>query len=668
MNNSMLKRSIISMCMAGIFVVIIPVANADLISWTGSAGDNNWFTASNWAGVVPTANDDVRIWKNDTVNIASGAAVANYEDLDGANVVQTGGSHTISDQDGLRLESPGNGIAPSYTLHGGTLDTFLYMDAGSFSQDGGIFNAHSIDIKHGRYNLSNGTLNNSGALWLHNQNTAIFNQTGGVQNISLGIYDNGNYNFTGGNLNLGGSIQVGINGGTGYFKQGAGTQVSVSSFAGMVIGNYGWGHGKGTYELTEGTLDITKDIAIGQWEQGNFVQHGGYTKVGRNLLIGEYFKEKTYFLDNDSRGNGFYLLDNNGQLEVAGSENIGIIGAEGYFLQNSGQHNISGDLTLGQGYGYYSSNSQSVASRGVYELNAGVLSVNSINMGYDTEGIITQNGGTVNVGMVPNTDSNLAEPGGILLGLNGGAGRYYLNNGTINAKKIEAVNGYFYQQGGQVNLSYRLAIRGQSVYSMTGGTITTGQILNYGFLDFKRNAVVNANLFNNGSVFGEGVLHGTLYNEGSVFVGNNGPDVTGKLIIDENLFTSSSPSNPPATYLFDLGGYQKGIDYDFLHVLGDANFDGLLKVALTPDFNPAIGSVFNIIEVDGSLTGAFKDIFFPDFTDGRYWTLLYDSHSISLQLMGEPASNPVPEPAPWLLMVMGMLIIYRLNSYQHRSY
>jgi len=100
------------------------------------------------------------------------------------------------------------------------------------------------------------------------------------------------------------------------------------------------------------------------------------------------------------------------------------------------------------------------------------------------------------------------------------------------------------------------------------------------------------------------------------------------------------------------GGVQAGIDYDLLQVDGEAVLEGTLEISLIDGFEPARGDVFDILEFNEAVSGAFDEIVLPQL--GR--TLSWDASG--LYTMG--TVSVVPEPAGVFLVAVGLLLFTRV--------
>lgn len=88
------------------------------------------------------------------------------------------------------------------------------------------------------------------------------------------------------------------------------------------------------------------------------------------------------------------------------------------------------------------------------------------------------------------------------------------------------------------------------------------------------------------------------------------------------------------TIEMELGGYGMGDGYDHLAVTGIAVLEGVLDVVFVKGFTPALGSVFDLFDWDGGVSGDFSSIRLPELPFGLAWNsdAIYSSGSLSVEL------------------------------------
>ncbi|QPK61807.1 hypothetical protein IVG45_13130 [Methylomonas sp. LL1] len=104
------------------------------------------------------------------------------------------------------------------------------------------------------------------------------------------------------------------------------------------------------------------------------------------------------------------------------------------------------------------------------------------------------------------------------------------------------------------------------------------------------------------------------------------------------------------TLTMEIGGYQRGTEYDAFDVNGVLNLGGALDITLWNGFSAKAGDLFTLIEAD-SFLGDFSQIFFPELA-GLHFDLLRDANHISLSVA---STSAVPLPASGWLMLTSLL-------------
>ena len=178
------------------------------------------------------------------------------------------------------------------------------------------------------------------------------------------------------------------------------------------------------------------------------------------------------------------------------------------------------------------------------------------------------------------------------------------------------------------------------------------------------NAVNPGRIFigSGGTLSGSGLASlgdGTVVNIGEISPGNS----PGMLTIDGDLvFNIPFGFSPTGGKLvIELGGLTGGVDYDVLHVTGDADLTGgILELFLLPGFTQPDQFSFNFLQVDGLLTGSFFSLI-----DHTGWGLTLDDlvfgeHGVSF---GTRPATSVPDTASTaallFLAALGLILAHR---------
>ncbi|HZZ42214.1 MAG TPA: NF038122 family metalloprotease [Tepidisphaeraceae bacterium] len=363
--------------------------------------------------------------------------------------IQSGGTHTITGQNGLFLAYDPNSFGAYSLSNTASLSTPIayvgYNGTGSFVQTGGSFSASDhISIGEsssatGSYSLSGSTSSlSTGNLYVGNSGTGSFSQSAGTNSPgALFLANNsgstGSYNLTGGTLS---TSYAGIGqAGTGNFTQSAG---SFSASDHLSIGD----SGVGSYSLS-GTGSLSAGfIYVGYNGTGSFNQSGGTSNIG------------ALFLANNGGSTGTYSLSAGNLI----SPYVGVgQGDHGTFLQTGGTLTASDHISIGD------------SGTGLYSLSGtGSLSAGAIYVAYNGTATFSQSGGSA----TPNT---------FYLGVNNGSsGTYLLSAGSLTSSGGDYIGldgaGSIIQTGGThtpstIVLGYNSDATGS--YSISGGSLST---------------------------------------------------------------------------------------------------------------------------------------------------------------------------------------------------
>ena len=385
--------------------------------------DTQWDSVANWTnyngyimGVLPGNGDNIYIRNalTATYDLDTDLLVSNIYVTDGATLHQSSTGSLGADT----LNLYGNG---AYILDQGTF-TAGVLQADSNSQ---------VELNN------NGKLNVTTAVNLgtSDQGPATFTQNGGVH--TLGTYVAGQWGLDGASLNVGYDLS---------------------------------NPGSGSYNLTDGTLDVYGTVYVGRGGSGEFVQGvSGDDQSGGTVTI---------YYTSASCGPNCYV-------EGTGSLYVGYAGGQGGYTLNNGKLNVQGNLYIGNG--------------------------GSITQGYlDGDGN-PQGGGVITVG-TPNASPTSWGDGMLSVGT---GGTYTLYNGQLKTNDT-GVSGLMQQYGGTHTISAGPAGSG-SLYVMNMYNLVSGNLIVGGNMQVSFSG-------DNGlpAVFNQGGIDGaTLGDGGSVSVGGN---------------------------------------------------------------------------------------------------------------------------------------------------
>lgn len=202
-------------------------------------------------------------------------------------------------------------------------------------------------------------------------------------------------------------------------------------------------------------------------------------------------------------------------------------------------------------------------------------------------------------------------------------------------------------------------LRFTSTYSQTSGNLR----LAGGTTAIFDNGVT----FYGGSVSGNGTLAGNITNGGGLAAPASTPGVSAGTLIETAVFSPGDPLGQlnvqgnltllsTSKLLFELGGTNRGVDYDFLSVSGTATLGGLLSINLVNNFRDSASSAttFTVLTA-GTLNGTFTNA----VNGARFWaTDEQSSFVVNYTPTGVTLTNfqviPIPEPSTWALMIAGL--------------
>lgn len=420
--------------------------------------------------------------------------------------------------------------------------------------------------------------------------------------------------------------------------------------------------------LQEGGLRILSDTALGT----SLIELGGPINPTYLEAVG------TRVLPNQIIGIGSLTFTGGGNLHFTNS--LAKFANFGVMHNSTGTTTLDGKFTLG-GSGVLTVNSGTLvlgnpalvggfASSGQIIVNGGVLTVRSFN--FTTLPDVTLAGGVLNA---PN---GYAIPLGAALQGNGGVtgriasanGSSVIANGNLamgDASHVAGVNldGELYTSQFAVSLlDANQSVLGSLTQIGTPSNLGTlnaanGVVLNFGRNITGRGTIVSGNTLAtasiiNGDVLGDsfanyleftGYVKGVGNFNNVAFSGTFAPGLSPALLTVGNVILSSSN-----VLDIELGGMNRGSQFDAFDITGTMKFGGELKLSYINAFSASLGNQFNIF--DGATTGSFATFNFPPLANGWQWdtSLLYTQGIVQVV---------VPEPSMLGMISFGAIALMR---------
>lgn len=626
-----------------------------------------------------------------------------------ATFEQAAGTHTVSASLYLGYGPGGRG---SYTLNGGTLSsasaTVGRAGTGSMTQSNGSFATGTLTLGQlsgsiGSYTLNGGSLTVSSIL--RGAGSSGFYWNGGRLEFTSTL-------DIGPGEGLGSSVSVGVNKSLIAPTIATGGSGTLSVSGGLVevgtLNNFGHISASGgsidvsTRFTNTGRLTMGGGSVLGN---GEFINDGTVTGTGSILMLGQFanrsllrpdagtlsidgstvFSTGIVDLPSGSRLNVVRGWSNGGQVQMSGgtlsggaltNSATGLLAGHGVVdtpVVNQGQITVSGgSLVMGgtlsnSGIVHLAGAGMQLAGSALFTNTGTVQGAGNVGMRVTNSGTLEAIGGTLSFSALSNTNTAsgiLAVGAGAKLlmtqGLATNAGLIQLDGGTYDNGGVVMANtgrivGYGNLRAGTITNSNQISFSfgasniaapitnqaGAKLIVSNGAQATfASNVVNAG--ELRVSAGGAANFF--GLVSGAGVVNGT----GQIrFEGGYSPGGSPALVTinpDVTIGTSS-------TVLMELGGTTPGACddcHDKVIFNGTVTLEGgPLQVVWWNGYQGKAGDAFDLFDWNGGLTGTFGSIALPALTAGLIWQTgeLYTDGLLSVAA--------VPEPASWVLMLLG---------------
>jgi len=536
-----------------------PTPTPTPIQWDNAAG-GSFQTATNWdPQMVPGSNDTAVFGLATAYSVDVGTATTDRLEIRNGDVTFTNSNYSVGsitfDPAGILLDNS------KLTLEGGTLN-------GAHALIGESAAAQMVVDSFGFLNLT-------GSLRVGGPGNGILDITGqgsvlsGEGRIGTGVGGGEVALFDFGSIWTGGNLSVGHSGnGTLTILDGAGV-VSEMGFVGFEAG-------------AAGTVTI-------QGTGGSNGSESSSWYLQANLAVGQ-------------EGAGTVNVLDGGLVHCASGCSLGVFNAGAVLVEGTGPTmpslvDVDTSLFLGNG-----------------DLGVGTLEIKAGGEVRAATDIIAGVASTA-IGVIIVSGKSTLGPS--LLDSLGGIHVGGLGDGTLIIKEDAAAICEFAVVGSLDEIG--LAVLGIDHAAGAPAIWTINDTLDVGFLDpnqeetgtgkliLHNGAKVSAGqkltVFPNGSICGNGTYSAPIVeNNGTVCPGNS----AGTLVIDGD-YTQTSVG----TLLMEIAGPDPG-QFDVLHVTGASVLDGTMEVQMLGNFLPAAGQTFDLLQLDGSVTGDFSEITFPD--------------------------------------------------------
>ena len=279
-----------------------------------------------------------------------------------------------------------------------------------------------------------------------------------------------------------------------------------------------------------------------------------------------------------------------------------------YFTPNGSQFRAitGGTLNLSTLTSYSATASSSIVANGTSSIVnlSGITSFSSATNFLANTQIYAQAGGTVNLSSLSSITTGETDA------IASGAGSTidFTNLNTFSANKSNSTRRLRAESGGAVR------IKSAGITTVTNTSVETN-------------------------------LTGTIM--GDTLAIGSGATLSGNGLIDANYTQLSG-----GTMRFNVGGLTADTQFDQIVIDGNATLGGTLNVILTNNFVPVFGQTFEILQVNGTITGTFDIGQYSFLTGGLQWDVIYNPHSVVLQVVnfyGDYSGNGVIDAADYVV-------------------
>lgn len=295
---------------------------------------------------------------------------------------------------------------------------------------------------------------------------------------------------------------------------------------------------------------------------------------------------------------------------------------------------VNGGTLVVRGLNFTTLNDVTLAGGAIYAPSGYAIPLGAALQGFGgvTGRVASANGssiiasGSLNIG-------DAAHPAGVNLD-----GELYTAANTVTLlDSNQAVLGSFTQIGDGVNNGTIAAANGV-VLEFGRNIVGRGKISG-------TNTLAKASIIN-GSVNGDsitnfieftGYVKGVGNFDNVAFSGTFAPGLSPTLLTVGNVVLT-----PSSVLEIEIGGLNRGSDYDAFNITGTMALDGQLRFTFINSFVPGVGNQFDIF--DGATTGTFASFDFPTLTAGLTWdtSQLYSTGVVQVVVIPEPHSLLAP--------------------------